>query len=78
MFGVAHDGSVLLEQNGRPGCVMTSHTTYQQSCTRYKFEKRPDIQCEGMEVYQLMGKSNEDKSSEMEKQLITDRKKGWV
>lgn len=57
MFGPAHDGSILLEQNGRAMSAMVSAPTFHQSCTRYVFEKRPDISCEGMPegVWQLMG-----------------------
>ena len=61
MFGVAHDGSILLEQNGRPMTAMVSATTFAQACARFAFDKRPDIVCEGLAeegVWQLLGRTS--------------------
>lgn len=87
-FGHAHDGSVLLEQNGRSGTAMVSALTFQQSCARYDFEHRPEIQCEGLgDVYQLMGRAASQ--SQREKNVFNEindlatpaspsNRKGWV
>jgi adenylate cyclase len=60
IFGDAHDGSVLLEQNGRPGTSMVSKLTYENSKLRYIFKHRPEIEVElnhtRVDVYQLLGR----------------------
>lgn len=76
VFGEAHDGSILLEQNGRPSTVMVNETTYQQSCQRYQYVRRQDITCgdAGMEVYQLIDRMSEAHMNqariEMEKSIL--------
>jgi class 3 adenylate cyclase len=64
LFGPAHDGSILLEQNGRAMAAMVSGRTAQQAATRFVFERRPEVAaaCEDDEavgeVWQLMGRAD--------------------
>ena len=57
IFGEAHDTSIKIEQNGVPGQIIVSASTYEISRDRYAYAKIPNI-LEDQDTYRLVGRVN--------------------